>query len=285
MKFSVTSYSFSRYFGDGGMSFYDVPKRAKDLGFDGVEFTDIPGETFEEKKSNAYKIREECEKTGIPTICYSVGANLFSETDDGSAAIVENIKKKVDIAAILGTPVMRHDVCYGLGKNGRSRSFDLMLPVIAQNARNITEYAQTLSIKTCSENHGTIAQDHDRMEKLFNAVCHDNYGLLIDFGNFLCADDTPYLAVSRLASMAFHVHAKDFVYGPEIENPHFSSRGGNLLRGCTIGDGDVDVRKCVGIMKRSGYDGYITVEFEGEEDPDIGISRGLENLRKYTEES
>ena len=64
-----------------------------------------------------------------------------------------------------------------------------MLPTIAANARKVTEYAATLGIKTCSENHGTIAQDSYRVEKLFSAVAHENYGLLVDMGNFACVDE------------------------------------------------------------------------------------------------
>jgi hypothetical protein len=61
----------------------------------------------------------------------------------------------------------------------------------------------------------------------------------------------------------------------------FQSRGGNYLRGSIIGHGDVPVRQCVEILKRSGYDGYLAIEFEGMEDPMKGISIGFENLKKY----
>ena len=86
-----------------------------------------------------------------------------------------------------------------------------------------------------SENHGFFAQDSDRVEKMVNAVASNNYGLLVDIGNFTCADEDPAIAVGRVAPYAFHVHAKDFHIKSAMEpNPgagFFRSRNGTYLRG------------------------------------------------------
>jgi sugar phosphate isomerase/epimerase len=174
---------------------------------------------------------------------------------------------------------MRHDVCYTLTKTGRGRSFDMMLPTIAKYTRKLTEYAATLGIRTCSENHGFIAQDSDRVERLFNAVNHENYGLLVDMGNFLCVDENPITAVSRVAPYAFHVHAKDFRYSDL--NKGILTRGGNYIYGCVIGEGVVPVKQCLTAIKRTGYDGFVSIEFEGSEDCIAGITKGLNNLKAY----
>jgi sugar phosphate isomerase/epimerase len=182
---------------------------------------------------------------------------------------------------------MRHDVCHReKDADGKVTSFDKMLPTIAKNAKEVTEYAKTLGIRTCTENHGFIAQDSDRVEKLFNAVGDDNYGLLIDIGNFACADENSVSAVSRLAPYAIHVHAKDFKiypYGKEAPEgmKFFLSRGCNKLSGCAIGEGDIPAQQCIAILKKAGYDGYLTVEYEGAEDCMAGIARGLANLKTY----
>ena len=38
------------------------------------------------------------------------------------------------------------------------------------------------------------------------------------------------------------------------------------------------------IVKRSGYDGYLTVEFEGMEDSKIGSKIGMDNVRRLWNE-
>ena len=38
-------------------------------------------------------------------------------------------------------------------------------------------------------------------------------------------------------------------------------------------------------MKRAGYDGVLSIEFEGLEDPIKGMSIGLANLRRYVAEA
>ena len=37
-------------------------------------------------------------------------------------------------------------------------------------------------------------------------------------------------------------------------------------------------------MKRAGYDGYLSIEFEGKEDCIYGITTGFANLKKYINE-
>ena len=61
----------------------------------------------------------------------------------------------------------------------------------------------------------------------------------------------------------------------------FGSRGGNYLRGTIIGHGNADAAKSLQLIRESGYDGYITVEFEGMEDNLQGIQLGLNNLRRF----
>jgi hypothetical protein len=45
----------------------------------------------------------------------------------------------------------------------------------------------------------------------------------------------------------------------------------------------VTVRKCIEALGDGGYDGFLTLEFEGLEDAMKGVEIGMENLIKYTE--
>lgn len=281
MKISVSSYSFDQYISKGQMTQLDCVAKAKELGFDAIEFVDLAGANVEEQKEYAKKIKEEADRVGIEINAYIIGGHLYQETQEASDAEVARLKGQLDVANILGAKVMRHDVCYRLGKTGDSRSFDLMLPTIAENIRKVTEYGQSLGIRTCSENHGYVAQDSERMEKLFNAVNHDNYGLLADMGNFLVVDENPLSAMSRVAPYAIHAHAKDMMVR---EKPFYGytllTRGCNYLLGTVIGEGIVPVEQCIRILKRVNYDGFLTIEYEGLGDCIEGISKSLKNLKK-----
>ena len=285
MKIAVSAYSFQQYINQGKMTQLDCVAKAKEMGFDAIEFTGLDGDTLQQQKEQAAKLRQEAQRVGIPILAYTIGACLYQETPEALQAEVDRLKDQLDVAHILGATVMRHDVCYKLGRTGNSRSFDLMLPTIAAGARAVTEYAQTLGIRTCTENHGYIAQDSDRVERLFNAVNHDNYGLLVDIGNFACVDENSVTAVSRLAPYAIHVHLKDMLVRSEpFLNRNIPTRGGNHLLGTVVGEGDIPVKKCLQVLKQAGYEGYCAIEYEGVEDCIDGISRGLANARAIMEQ-
>ena len=82
------------------------------------------------------------------------------------------------------------------------------------------------------ENHGFFVQDSDRMEKLYNQVHHPNFKLLIDVGNFLCVDESPVHAVSRLAPFLNMFISKTFmskvVEKRQTGEGFFQTRGGTF---------------------------------------------------------
>ena len=285
MKISVSSYSFQQYIRAEKMTQFDTIAKAHEMGFDAIEFIGIDGETLEEQLANAQKLRDEADRLGMIINAYTIGANLFHENEEDSKAEIERLKGQLQVAKVLNAPLMRHDVCYQLTKTGNGRSFDLMLPTIAKNTREVTEYAATLGIKTCSENHGFIAQDSDRVERLYNAVNHENYGLLVDMGNFACADENSVTAVSRLAPYAIHAHAKDFIIRKEkYGRCQLETRGCNYIGGVAVGEGDIPVKQCLAILKRAGYEGFLSIEYEGCDDCIDGIARGLANLKQFLKE-
>ncbi len=287
MKISVSSYSFNQYIKDGRLSQYETIEKAKEIGFDAIEFIDLKpceGATLDQQKEYAQKLNERAKELDIAINAYTIGANLYFPDESGSEKEIERLCNQLDVAKILGVSVMRHDVCGNVGKTGSSRSFDLMLPTIADNARRVTEYAATLGIKTCSENHGYVAQDSIRVEKLFNAVNHENYGLLVDMGNFLCVDEDPATAVSRVAPYAVHAHCKD-MHISDVKKEGFNpTRGGKFFKGAVVGEGVVPVKRCIRTLKFAGYDGYLSIEYEGSEDCVAGITRGFKNLKRFIAE-
>ena len=288
MKISVSSYSFQRLLSAGKMTQFDCISKAKEMGFDAIEFVGIEPHDGSAREEYARRLREECDRCGLEVSNYTISADFLRGSNGDLDAEVERVKKEVDLAAILRAPGMRHDATWGFRPGEEYRGFDLVLPRLAEGCRRVTEYAQTKGVRTMVENHGFYCQDSDRVTKLVQAVNHENFGLLCDMGNFLCVDEDPVHAMSQTAPFAFYAHAKDFIVksgnGANPGKGFFGTRGGNYLRGTIIGHGAVPVRQCLSILKTAGYQGTIAIEFEGMEDVLEGISIGLENLRRYTEE-
>ncbi len=287
MRIGVSSYSFSQLVHGGAMTQLDIIPKAKEMGFDVIEFAGFQLPEGETAESFAPRVRAACDEAGLPIMNYTIGADFLNPPGgDGVAGEVERLKDEVLIAEALGAPGMRHDATRGFpaGKAG-AKDFATALPMLAEGCRALAEFAADHGVRTMIENHGYFCQDSERVERLISAVDHPNFGALIDMGNFLCADEDPGQAVGRLMPYAFHVHAKDFHVKPGTASDPgtgwFPTRAGNYLRGAVIGHGEVPIVQCLRVMKAAGYDGVLSIEFEGIEDPIKGIGIGLENLRRY----
>ena len=284
MKIGVSAYSFSKYMTETKCGYFAICDIAKEMGFEGIEFINLKNEKWgetDDEFSIAAKLREHCEKRGLEIIAYTVGANFLAEDIEAEMA---NLRRCVDIAEALGAPLMRHDVVYNLRKKP-NYTYRHAIAEIAPLVNEISNYAKAKGIKTCSENHGYIIQAPERVEELILAVNNPNYGWLCDIGNFLCADAEPAHAVSIAAPYTFHVHAKDFLFKSGSEQKPMgygiTTNEGNYLRGTVVGHGIVPVKKCVDILKKSGYDGWMSIEFEGAEDNLQALKNGLENLKMF----
>ena len=290
MKIGVSSYSFDQLISSKKETQLSVIKIASEMGFEGIEFTDlIPPKNMTEAEY-ASEIRSECDKYNLPVISYTIGANLLNLDEKlSNKKEVERICRKIDIASILGAPTLRHDAASGVPENMKGfNGFDNVLSFIVEGCKEITEYAKTKGIITMVENHGTFCQQSDRVEKIVTGVSDKNFGVLLDIGNFSCADENNADAVGRLLPYAKHIHAKDFhVKSGNGINPgegFFRSRAGNYLRGAIIGQGNVPVYQCLQNIKSSGYNGFISIEFEGMEDCLKGIRIGYDNLKRFLDQ-
>ena len=276
MKIGVSSYSFSKYMNQTKADYFTICDLAKKMGYDVIEFIDLSLEVqpAESLTKLAKAIRRHCQEIGLPIAAYTVSADFLRPNE------VQTVMEKVDIAEALGAKVLRHDASWSLPEGMDWRQ---LIDQIAPDIRRVTEYAAEKGIRTCTENHGYVLQDAERVETLIRTVNHPNYGWLVDMGNFLCADDLPVHAVPIAAPYAFHVHVKDFLYKPaDAENPGqgwFPSRNGSYLRGTVAGHGVVPIRRCLEILKKAGYDGVVSYEFEGMEENLPALEAALAFLR------
>jgi len=277
MKIGVSSYSFRKYMTETGANYIQICDLAKEIGFEGIEFIDLslevqPAESLE---ALAKEIREHCDAIGLPIVAYTVGADFIEHENE-----VQHLKDQVDIAAILGAKVMRHDVTWR-----RDIPWREIIDRTVDDIRAVTEYAQEKGIVTCTENHGWVMQDADRVESLILAVNHPNYRWLVDMGNFLCADQTAIQALPVAAPYAVHAHAKDFLYKTEAPSEGWiATRNGCALRGTVVGHGVVPIPYCVKVLRENGYDSWLSLEFEGMEDNLTALRCGCAYLKKVVSE-
>ena len=278
MKIGVSSYSFSKYMRETGANYFQICDIDREMGFEGIEFIDLKTEVqpAESVEALARAVREHCDSIGLPIAAYTVGADFIEHENE-----VERLKGQVDIAAILGVKVMRHDVTWR-----RDIPWREIIDRTAADIREVADYAQSKGVVTCTENHGYVMQDSHRVESLMLAVNHPNYRWLVDMGNFLCADEPPMHALPIAAPYAVHAHAKDFLLKKEQPSDDwFPTRNGDFLRGTVVGHGVVPVRECVKELRKAGYDGWLSLEFEGMEDNLPALRSGLAYLKKVVEEA
>lgn len=276
MRIGVSSYSFAHYMRDTGANYSDICDRAKDLGFEGIEFIDLDPklEGLSSQTELADALRAHCEALDLPIIAYTVHADFLEDPEEA-----ERLTGQLEVARRLGARVFRHDVTWR-----RDVPWREIIRRTAPKIRQVAEAGARLGIRTCTENHGYVLQDAHRLEALMLAVDHPNYGWLVDFGNFLCADEPPMHALPIAAPWAVHAHAKDFLWKEAAPGEGWiPTRNGHALRGTVAGHGVVPIGECIAALKAAGYEGWLSLEFEGLEENLPALKLGLEYLKHAAE--
>ena len=89
-----------------------------------------------------------------------------------------------------------------------------------------------------------------------------------------------HLAVAALATRAAMCHFKDFHVVPDNYTGFaYVGTEGLKFAGTAIGEGDVDLPDCVASLRQAGFDGWLNIEYEGEEDPSVAVARSVEYTR------
>ncbi|GHH97798.1 sugar phosphate isomerase/epimerase family protein [Neobacillus kokaensis] len=279
MKLGISSYSLQGAINSKKMTILDVVQWVADLGGEHVEIVPI-GFDLAADVSLADAIRQKAEEAGIEISNYAVGANFLTDNFENE---IERIKKEVDIAHRLGVKLMRHDVAWKSPNEISIRDFEQDLPRMAEACRTIAEYAAQFGVVTSVENHGYYVQASDRVQRLIHEVDKENFKTTLDTGNFLCVDEDPVSAVKKNIPFASMVHVKDFYRRSSplgLGEGWFPSSSGNYLRGAITGHGDINLPEVLKVIKQSGYDGFISIEFEGMEDCEKAAKISFDNVRR-----
>ncbi len=281
MKLAVSTYSLSAWQRNEKKTLNDIVDWIADNAA-GIEFSGISSQLGKNPLRGADNLRKHCEKKKLQIVGYCCPAELFHSSQAKLKQQIETLKKEIDIAARLGVKNMRHDVTRGFPEGWKGkRTFCVVLKHVVPAIREIADYAQQYGIKTSLENHGFYMQIPKRVQRLIETVSHENYGLTLDIGNFLCLNEQPVNAIKILAKYAIHVHLKDFHIKPKRQAPP-AEQGwiytpkSIAIRGAILGHGDIDLPACISLLRKSGYNGWLSLEFEGLEESCMGVAFGLD---------
>ncbi|MDQ6422870.1 sugar phosphate isomerase/epimerase family protein [Paenibacillus sp. LHD-117] len=290
MKVGLSSYSLLKALNAKEMTILDVIQWIAEHGGEHMEMVPY-GYTLVDNPQLADEVREKAREAGITLSNYSMPANFVQHTEQDFEAEMSRVKQHVDLVNRLGVKHMRHDVtAFTIQPEQMTiKWFEDSLPLIVQGSRIIADYAAQYGITTTIENHGFSVQASDRVQRVLHAVDRPNFKTTLDIGNFLCVDEDPVIGVMKNLPYASLIHFKDFYFRPYDEHPGggewFTTANGNYLRGAIVGHGDLPIRKIIKLIKQSGYDGNITVEFEGMEECKSASLIGMENVRRLWDEA
>ena len=179
--------------------------------------------------------------------------DLSSSEEQERMTAIENHKLWIDAAHKMGCTAVR------LNLHGEKEEAKWIKNSI-ESLTALSEYAAPFNINVIVENHGGKSSNANLLMQVINQVSFSNCGTLPDFGNFCMSENwgslkdnkcndlyDPYLGVSEMLPKAFGVSAKSY---------EFDANGDETI---------LDYYKLLSIVKKGGYDGFIGVEYEGEE--------------------
>ena len=254
-KISLAQWSFNKMIIIDGKNPLDFPKEAKNLGFEAVE---LVSQLYSEKIKEI-GFENTIDSLAINLLDNNVKCLLIMIDKEGDLAhpeeslrdkAIENHKRWVDAAARLGCHSIR------VNTNGTTVE-DLWLEAAEDGLRKLATYAASKNINVIVENHGGFSSQPEKLMQVINTLNMSNCGTLPDFGNW---------CIKRAKkTKTCEIKYEDYYKGIELMMPAamaLSAKSYNFDK-----DGNetkIDYVKMLQIVKNSGYNGYIGIEYEGE---------------------
>ncbi len=255
----------------------DIPgfiREAGRLGVQGVELLDF---FWKDRAAELPAAEAALAETGLPVGVYSVANNFVSSDANERAAQVGVIRDGVENAVHFGAKVVR--VFAGDIKAGFT--YEQCLLWIIDGLKEAAAYAYEHGVTLALENHGKLAGRSDQVQTILNAVASPALKANPDTGNFLLVHQASHNAVAELATRASMCHFKDFRVVPDNYTGFaYSGIEGLKFAGTALGEGEVDLPDCVTSLRQAGFDGWLNIEYEAEEDPFVGVARSVEYARR-----
>jgi sugar phosphate isomerase/epimerase len=268
---AVSTYSYWRYRADSKLKIEECIRLAAETGFDAVEVLEVQMH----RKDNGYlqSLKRQAFLAGL-TLCGMSTHQGFVSPDIERRS--ENVKKtiaSIELAYKLGIPTIRVNT----GRWGTSGNFDELMenrgiepplsgytdedafPWVIQSLEKCLPAAEKCGVVLGLENHWGLGLTPEGVMRIVGAVDSPWLQVTMDTGNFL---EDPYKRLEMIAPKTVFVQAKTYY-------------GGGVWY--TL---DLDYDRIANILRKHRYRGYVSLEFEGLEDPKTAIPKSLGLLRR-----
>lgn len=275
-KLSLAQWSIHRTIQEEGMSPYDFAQKASEWGFEGLEYVNQLYSDVMQSEDKDAAIAAFVEKNNALAKQYGMTNVLIMIDNEGDLSAsdeavrqeaIVNHKRWVKAASEMGCQAVRLNL-YG------EKDPEKWVANSTKSLSEISDYAAAMNVNVMVENHGRITSNIPLLLEAITATGKSNCGLLPDFGNFCMAEEgygsifdgscanvyDPYLGVSQMLPHAFGVSAKSY---------NFNEAGNETF---------IDYRRMLELVKKSGYNGFIGVEYEGNNLPETEGIKATQNL-------
>jgi sugar phosphate isomerase/epimerase len=279
MLIAVSSWSFHAALYKGRLRLADVPFQVFDLGYRAVELQDMflwpkppnPIARLLGRQAPAFdpqqydrkallRVRLNRLRSGTRLACWAIDSDLTAagEAAEGQRVYLANA---IEAVRFLGAPLIR--LTLG-GEADDQAALDRAVALMS----SILPAAIAARVKLAVENHRGLSGSPDALVEFVRrcrgdqaqALTASHLGVCLDFGNF---ENDSQSGVRQLAPYAIHVHAK---------SREFDAQGEET---------SIDYRTSLEILKSTGYDAALSIEYEGGGDPAIGIHQTRDLIEKY----
>ena len=268
----ISTYSYWRFNGPRDES--SIPfciEQSARLGFDGVEILHIQME--QEDNATLQALKKQAFHAGLDLMGFSTHQDFLDPDRAVRQEEVEKTLHQIELAYRLGIPTMRINT----GRWGTSANFDALManrgiePAIEghtdeegftwviDSIEKLIPKAAECGVVLGLENHWGLGRTAEGVIRIVDAIDSPWLRVTLDTGNFL---EDPYDQLGALAPLTSLVQAKTY-YG---EGKWYTL--------------DLDYPRIGQIMRDAGYQGYISLEFEGKADWEEALPKSLALLRE-----
>ena len=263
MKMGITVYGANLMLPEEQRNVPNIIRAAAHAGFDGIDLGYYWGEN---KTAEFAEAKNVADGEGIAIANYIVSNNFGNAAAENRLdAEIEKVKIALEEAASFNSKALR------VFAGGYDLDWNTYSPQIADALAICTETAEKLNVVMALEDHGALCKNSAEQLFYIRKINSPFLRATADIGNYqVPGGELPQDALKNIAGNTAMVHVKDYT----IIN--------NTFVACPVGEGFIDFNRCFRILKNSGFDGYISLEYECSHGiPAHGIRTSLVNMRRF----